>query len=142
MNDEASTPQAAQVLGGLTPYLEVDGATKAAEFYCKAFGAEQVFAYPPDEQGRTMHIHLHVNGSTLMIGDPFPEHGHPHQPAAGYTLQLHLKDSEIEDWFQRAVDAGCEVTTPLQIMFWGDRWGAVKDPFGVHWAMNAPVKKG
>ena len=48
---------------------------------------------------------------------------------------------DIDRWFQRAVDAGCEVTTPLQVMFWGDRWGAVRDPFGVHWAMNAPVKK-
>lgn len=141
MNDQASNAQQAEVLGGLTPYLEVDGATKAAEFYRRAFGAEQVFAYPPDEKGRTMHVHLHVNGSTLMIGDPFPEHGHPHRQAAGYTLQLHLDDGEIERSFQRAVDAGCEVTTPLQVMFWGDRWGALRDPFGVHWAMNAPVKK-
>lgn len=141
MTDQTNAQPAPKVLGGLTAYLEVQGAAKAAEFYRKAFDAEQVFAYPPDEQGRTMHIHLYVNGSTLMIGDPFPEHGHPHQPAAGYTLQLHLKDSEIEAWFKRAVDAGCEITTPLQVMFWGDRWGAVKDPFGVHWAMNAPVAK-
>lgn len=141
MTEQASNPQAAPVLGGLTPYLEVDGAFKAAEFYEKAFGAKRIFAYPPDEQGRTMHIHLHVNGSTLMLGDAFPEHGHPHQPAAGYTLQLHLTDADIGEWFQRAVDAGCAVTTPLQLMFWGDRWGALRDPFGVNWAMNAPVKQ-
>ena len=139
MNDQATSPQQAKVLGGLTPYLEVDGASKAAEFYRKAFGAQQVFAYPPDDQGRTMHIHLHVNGSTLMLGDPFPEHGHPHRPAAGYTLQLHLDDSEIERWFQRAVDAGCEVTTPLQVMFWGDRYGQVVDPFGHSWSFTSPL---
>ena len=47
---EASTPQEAKVLGGLTPYLNVDGALKASEFYRKAFGATLVFAYPPDEE--------------------------------------------------------------------------------------------
>ena len=134
------SPQAAQVLGGLTPYLGIDGATKAASFYEKAFGARQVFAYPPDEQGRTMHIHLHVNGSSLMLGDFYPEHGHPVKAVQACTMQLHLTEENIDEWWQRAVDAGCEVTTPLQVMFWGDRWGALRDPFGVEWAMNAPVK--
>ncbi|MGN6144380.1 MAG: VOC family protein [Mesorhizobium sp.] len=134
------SPQAAQVLGGLTPYLGIDGATKAATFYEKAFGARQVFAYPPDEQGRTMHIHLHVNGSSLMLGDFYPEHGHPVKAVQACTMQLHLTEENIDEWWQRAVDAGCEVTTPLQVMFWGDRWGALRDPFGVEWAMNAPVK--
>jgi uncharacterized glyoxalase superfamily protein PhnB len=55
-------------------------------------------------------------------------------------MQLHLTDGNIDAWWQRAVDAGCAVVTPLQVMFWGDRWGQVKDPFGVAWAMNAPVK--
>lgn len=140
MTDQTPIQPRAEVLGGLTPYLQVDGAFKAADFYKKAFGAEQVFAYPPDEQGRTMHIHLHINGSTLMLGDAYPEHGHPHKAAQGYTLQLHLDDGDIDEWWQRAVDAGCEVVTPLQVMFWGDRWGQLNDPFGVAWAMNAPVK--
>lgn len=126
--------------GGLCAYLEVDGALKAAAFYEKAFGAEQVFAVPPDEQGRTMHVHLYVNGSSLMLGDAYPEHGHPHQPAQGYTLQLHLGGDEIDSWWQRAVDAGCTVEMPLDVMFWGDRWGSLRDPFGVSWAMNAPAK--
>lgn len=134
------SPQAAQVLGGLTPYLGIDGATKAAAFYEKAFGARHVFAYPPDEQGRTMHIHLHVNGSSLMLGDFYPEHGHPVKAVQACTMQLHLTEENIDEWWQRAVDAGCEVTTPLQVMFWGDRWGALRDPFGVEWAMNAPIK--
>jgi PhnB protein len=125
--------------GGLTPYLEVDGALKAAEFYAQAFAAEKAFAAPPDEQGRYMHIHLYVNGSSLMLVDPFPEYGHAHEPAAGYTLQLHLPADEVDAWWQRAIDAGCTVEMPLQEMFWGDRWGSLRDPFGVLWAMNAPV---
>lgn len=143
MNDtitQSDQPPPAKVLGGLTPYIAVDGALNAAEFYGKAFGAETVFSYPPDEQGRTMHVHLHINGSTLMLSDGFPDHGHPALKAQGYTLQLHLDDNDIDGWWQRAVDAGCEVTSPLNVMFWGDRWGSLRDPFGVDWAMNAPVK--
>ena len=124
--------------GGLTPYLEVEGALKAAEFYERAFGAETVYVVPPDEQGRTMHVHQYVNGSSLMIGDPYPDYGHPHQPAAGYTLQLHYDAKEVDTAWQRAIDTGCTVEMPLQEMFWGDRWGSLRDPFGVLWAMNAP----
>ena len=58
----------------------------------------------------------------------------------GYTLQLHLATDAIDRWWKRAVDAGCEVMMPLDVMFWGDRWGSLRDPFGVDWAMNAPVK--
>ncbi|MBR2687177.1 MAG: VOC family protein [Aquamicrobium sp.] len=127
-----------KVLGGLIAYLQVDGATKAAEFYKRAFGAEEVFAYPPDEQGRTMHIHLYINGSSLMLCDAYPDHGHPHQPAQGYTMQLILQADNIDSWWSRAVEAGCDIESPLADMFWGDRWGSLRDPFGVNWAMNAP----
>ncbi len=142
MPEQNPAQAAAKVLGGMTPYITVDGALKAADFYAKAFAARQVFAYPPDDKGRTMHVHLHVNGSTLMLSDGFPEHGHPALKAQGYTLQLHLDDAEIETWWQRAVDAGCTVVNPLQPMFWGDRWGSLRDPFGVDWAMNAPISQG
>lgn len=129
-----------KVLGGLVPYLQVDGALKAAEFYRRAVGAEQVFAYPPDEQGRTMHVHLYVNGSSLMLSDAYPEHGQPHKPAQGFTLQLVFDNGrDLDAWWNRAVEAGMEVAMPLQEMFWGDRWGQLRDRFGVDWAMNAPA---
>ncbi len=142
MSDANARPQTQpmpRALGGLTPYLQLDGALKAAAFYEKAFGAEQVYAVPPDDEGRTMHVHLYVNGSSLMLSDAYPEHGHPHQPVQGCTMQLHLTAGDIDSWWQRAVDAGCEVVVPLDLMFWGDRWGSQRDPFGVDWAMNAPV---
>jgi PhnB protein len=122
------------VLGGLTPYLQVDGAGKAAEFYVRAFGGEEVFRAPEDDQGRTMHIHLYVNGSSLMLSDPFPEHCHPLQQPQGFNLTLQVKD--IDAWFNRAVAAGVTVLMPVQDMFWGARYCQLRDPFGVVWAMN------
>ena len=140
MTDQTPIPSA-PVLGGLIAYLQVDGALKAAEFFGKAFGAETVYAYPPDEHGRTMHVHLHINGSSLMLSDAYPDHGHPHQQPQGYTMQLLPGADEIDKWWKRAVDAGCEVVMPLDVMFWGDRYGQLRDPFGILWSMNAPVGK-
>jgi PhnB protein len=123
-----------EVKGGIAPYLSVSDASKAAEFYVKAFGATEAFRYPPDDKGRYLHIHLYVNGGSLMLSDPFPDHGHPHQPAQGYTL--HMRVDDVDAWWKRAVDAGAEVVLPLQRMFWGDRYGQLRDPFGVLWSMG------
>jgi uncharacterized glyoxalase superfamily protein PhnB len=120
--------------GGVIAYLAVDGAVKAAEFYCKAFAAEVAAQHPVDEKGRTMHIHLYVNGSSVMLGDFYEEHGHRKVAPQGFTLQLIVDD--INAWFDRAVAAGCEAVVPPQKMFWGDIWGQVRDPFGFAWAFN------
>jgi len=125
--------------GGLVAYLTVDGAVKAASFYEKAFGAETAAVIPPDASGRTMHVHLYVNGSSLMMSDAYPDHGHPWREPAGFSLTLMVED--VDQWFDRAIGAGCTATTPPADMFWGDRYAAVKDPFGVAWAMNGPVRK-
>jgi PhnB protein len=124
------------VLGGVVPYLNVSNAGAAADFYVKAFGAKEVFRYPPDEKGRHMHIHLHLNGGSLMLSDPFPEHGCEHKDPQGFNL--HMKVQGIDKAFQRAVDAGATVVMPVQKMFWGDRYGQLRDPFGVTWAMGEP----
>ncbi len=126
-------------MGGVIPYLTVKGGAKAADFYQKAFGAKEVQRIPmPD--GRLMHCHLEINGGSLMLCDEFPEHGYAHTPSGSYTMQLVLDDAD--PWWKRAVDAGCEVVLPLDRAPWGDRYGKLKDPFGVSWAVNEPAKKG
>jgi PhnB protein len=84
-----------------------------------------------------MHVHLYVNGGSLMLSDPYPEQGCPFKPQQGYSL--HLQVDDVEAWWQRAVDAGLEILTPLQVMFWGDRWGQLRDAYGVRWSMGAPA---
>jgi uncharacterized glyoxalase superfamily protein PhnB len=132
-------PPLPPVKGGLTPYLTLDGALKAAEFYKKAFAAEVAASHPPDEKGRTMHVHLYINGSSLMLSDAYPEHGHPLTAPSAFNLTLQVAD--VDEWFAKAVAAGCSAVMPPQDMFWGDRYGQLKDPFGVLWAINGPVKK-
>jgi PhnB protein len=128
------TPQMAPVKGGVVAYLNVDGVVKAVEFYQKAFGAELAAMMPPDASGRTMHAHIYVNGSSIMLSDFYPEHGVPKVEPQAFSLTI-MTDS-IDADFKRAVEAGAAVVTEPQDMFWGDRFGALKDPWGVAWAMN------
>ncbi|KQP33680.1 glyoxalase [Methylobacterium sp. Leaf104] len=132
--NQSEPPTPAPVKSGLVPYLTVAGAMKAAEFYVRAFGAEIATAMPVDDQGRTMHVHLHLNGASLMLSDAFPEHGHSLQPPQAFTLMLMVDD--IDARYARAVEAGAVAVMPPADMFWGDRYGQLRDPFGVLWAMN------
>jgi PhnB protein len=131
--------QPVEVKGGVVAYLMLDGAMKAAEFYQRAFGATIAAAYPPDDQGRTMHVHLYINGSSVMLSDPFPEQGCGLEAPQGFTMTLMVKDIDAD--YDRAVKAGATAVMPPTDMFWGDRYGQMKDPFGVTWAMNAPITR-
>ena len=128
------TPAMAPVKGGVVAYLSIDGAAKAVEFYKTAFGAEVASMQPVDDKGRTMHAHIYLNGTSIMMSDFYPEHGHPVVPAQGFNLMIPTNNIDAD--YKRAVDAGCTPTQPPQDMFWGDRYGQLKDPFGFTWAMN------
>lgn len=126
-----------QVRGGLVAYLQVNGASKASEFYQRAFGATEVARQPVDDKGRTMHVHLYVNDSSLMRSDAYPEYGHALETPQAFNLTLQVED--IDAWWTRAVAAGATVVMPVQDMFWGARYGQLRDPFGVRWSINQPL---
>jgi uncharacterized glyoxalase superfamily protein PhnB len=121
---------------GVIPHLNVVGAAKAAEFYQKAFGAQELMRLPAPDGERLMHCALVINGGSLFLCDCFPEmgHGYEHQPSNSFTM--HLQVDDIDAWFDRAVQAGAEVLEPVSLMFWGDRYGRLRDPFGVCWSMG------
>jgi uncharacterized glyoxalase superfamily protein PhnB len=135
----ANPPVNPPVLGGVAPYLSVSNATKAADFYKQAFSATEAMRMPPDEKGRYLHIHLVINGGSLMLADAFPDHGHPLEKPAAFML--HLQVDDVDAWWKRAVAAGAEAVLPVSEMFWGDRYGQLRDPFGVLWSIATPIKK-
>jgi uncharacterized glyoxalase superfamily protein PhnB len=71
-----------------------------------------------------------------MLSDAYPEHGHPLKTPQGFMLHLQVED--VDAWWDRAVAAGAEIVLPLQLMFWGDRYGQLRDPFGVLWSLSEP----
>jgi PhnB protein len=120
-------------------YLHPKGgrAAEAAEFYKKAFAAEEAFRNAA-EDGRLMHIHLRINGGSLLMSDEFPEYSQSQvRDMGGFTIHLQVDDADA--WWERAVAAGCEVRMPLENQFWGDRYGSLRDPFGVDWSIGGPV---
>jgi PhnB protein len=134
------SPEQRGPTGGLTPYLCVggEGAAAASAFYQRAFAASEKTRIPAQDGQRLMHCALTINGVDLLFSDGFPEHGHPAQTPAGITLHLQVDDADA--WFNRAIDAGCEATLPVTDMFWGDRYGVLRDPFGFAWSIGSTPK--
>lgn len=126
---------------GLTPHIAIADkrASEAIDFYKKAFGATEQVRMPAEDGVRLMHAHLLVNGSSLMMHDDFPEYsGSAMAAPSGVTLHLQVDDTDA--WFKRAVDAGATAVMGPEDMFWGDRYGQVKDPFGHLWSIGPPIK--
>jgi PhnB protein len=136
MQSEQQSP-----MGGVTAHITIRDrrAAEAIDFYARAFGAEEMMRHASDD-GRLMHAHLKINGGSLMMHDDFPEHsGGPAKEPAGTILHLQVDDADR--WWNRAVEAGCEVRFPLEDQFWGDRYGQLKDPFGHTWSIGAAIRR-
>ncbi len=126
-------------MSDLTPYLCVADSRAAIDWYGKVFQATVQGEPYIIGDGRVGHVELKIGESLLMMADPFPEVDvEPPDPANGSAVSLHLQVPDCDAMFRRAVEAGCEVRMPLEDMFWGDRYGQLRDPFGVTWAMVAP----
>ena len=108
----------------LTPYLNVKRAAEAIAFYKTAFGAEEVFRMP-GPGGAIMHAELRIGDSMLMMSEALQ------QPPSSATIFMYVTDTDAV--FERAVKAGATAKMAPQDMFWGDRFGAVTDPFGITW---------
>lgn len=128
---------------GLVPHLTIGGrrAADAIEFYKKAFGAQEQMRMPADDGERVLHAHLLINGASLMLNDDFPEYRGAGELPAPAGVTLHLQVDNSDRWYDRAVAAGATPTMPLADMFWGDRYGQVRDPFGHTWSIGSPIAK-
>ena len=119
---------------GVTPYISVDGARRAIDFYVKAFGGIEREAIPNEAGDRLMHGQVDINGSAVFVCDFFPDYGYAPVAPQAFNLHLHVDDAQL--WWDRAVAAGATVSSPIKVEFWGDIYGQLKDPFGVTWAIG------
>jgi PhnB protein len=126
-----------------TPYLSINGAAKALEFYRKAFGAEELLRMPmPD--GKVGHAEIQIGSSRIMLADEFPNMpeavAKSPKSLGGTSFGICLYVPEVDAAFQRAVDAGATVKRPVQEQFYGDRSGVIEDPFGHIWTIASHVE--
>lgn len=124
----------------ITAYLIVDGADAAIELYQKALGAEVMSVHKmPD--GKVLNAQLKIGNSMLMLNDEWPDWGAIGPKKIGNTaVTMHLYVNDVDSAWQRAVDAGFEVSMPLDNAPWGDRYGSLKDPFGHSWSLATHIE--
>jgi len=116
----------------VTPSFTFKDSKKAIEFYKKAFGANVLDVFPnPTGQGM-MHATIQIGNSIVMMGDEGPQ-CQSAETLGGSPISLFIYVPNVDAAFKQAVAAGGTVAMPVADMFWGDRAGSIKDPFGYSW---------
>lgn len=124
----------------LNAYITIKGCSEAIEFYKKAFGAKEL--------GRLMmpngligHAEVEIEGSILMMADENIEWGNKSpQTIGGNPTSLGLYVKNVDQAYQKAIDAGATPVRPVEDMFYGDRVGQVMDPFGYKWSLATHIE--
>jgi PhnB protein len=124
----------------ITPYLAVDDASEAIEFYKRAFSAkEQGRMEGPD--GKIAHAELEIGDSKVMLSDPFPQFStRPPKELGGTSVSVFMYVEDVDAFVKQAVDAGATVEMEVEDQFWGDRFGTVTDPYGHMWSIATHVE--
>lgn len=124
----------------VSPYLHIDGASAAIDFYTQVLGATERMRMPgPD--GKLGHAELQLGDSVILLADEFPEGGALGPKAVGGTpVTISVYVDDVDQVFARAVDAGATVIRPVEDQFYGDRTGYFEDPFGHRWSISTHVE--
>jgi len=125
---------------GVTPYLCVNDAAAAIEFYKKAFGAIELMRLP-DPNGKIGHAEIRIGEAIVMLADENPDVDHVSPTTlGGSTVKLHMYVEDVDKFFETAIAAGAKVLIPIADQFYGDRSGRLKDPFGHIWLVSTHVE--
>jgi len=124
----------------VTPYLIINGAAQALEFYKRAFGAAETVRMP-DPKGRIAHAEIKIGDSMIMLADEHPEMGHRGPRTLGGTsVSILLYVPDVDTVFDRAIKAGAKSQRPVADQFYGDRMGTLEDPFGHVWTIGTHIE--
>jgi len=124
----------------VTPYLHIDGANAAIEFYSKVFGATERMRMPAPG-GKIGHAELQIGNSVIMLADEFPDMNVRGPKAIGgtpVTVMVYVED--VDQAFDRAIKGGAKEIRPVMDQFYGDRSGEFEDPFGHRWNVATHVE--
>ena len=124
------------------PYLSIQGARKAIEFYSRVFGVEPWLQLDmPD--GRVMHCEFRIGKTRLFVSDELPEHGGTPSPngVGATTVAIHAYVDDCDKVVKAMEDLGATVILEPTDMFWGERFGRVRDPFGHEWGIATRLRE-
>jgi PhnB protein len=123
-----------------TPYLIIDGAAKAIDFYKRAFGATELMR-APGPGGKLVHAEIKIGDSIIMLADEAPQMGYRSPTSlggSGTLILLYLED--VDRVAEQAIAAGAKVLQPVKDQFYGDRSGTFADPFGHLWTVATHIE--
>lgn len=124
----------------VAPYLFVEDAKAAIEFYKRAFGAsDHGMIETPD--GRVAHAEVKIGDTVLRICDNLPifDAKAPSE-LGGTTVEIFLFVEDVDEAVRRAEGSGATVKAEPTNQFWGDRLARLTDPFGHHWLVASRVE--
>jgi PhnB protein len=125
----------------VSAHIVVPDAGAAADWYVRAFGAEELSRVPLPG-GKVMTVELRFGDSVVHVASEFPEFGILSPLAIGGTATvLQIETDDAEAAWKRAVDAGADVLHELADQFWGERQGQLTDPFGHRWNISQRVRE-
>ncbi len=122
----------------VTPSFTFKDSKKAIEFYKKAFGAKVLDVLPAPNGRGTMHATIQIGNSIVMMGDemPNPNCSKSAESLGASPISFYIYVPNVDAAFKQAIAAGAVETMPVADMFWGDRCGSLKDPFGYSWMIG------
>lgn len=124
----------------VTPYLAIQGAAAAIDFYKKVFGAMELMRMP-GPAGKLGHVEIKVGDSKVMLADESEQMNFLGPKARGGTpVHIHLYVKDVDATVARAVEMGAKMMREVQDMFYGDRTAAIEDPFGHFWHVSTHIR--
>ncbi|MDD2759394.1 MAG: VOC family protein [Methylomonas sp.] len=124
----------------VTPYLTVEDADAALAFYRQAFGASEILRLNMAD-GKIGHAEFKIGESNFMISDEYPNASSTSpKTLGGSSVKLHLYVGDVDAVFAHALAAGATQAMAPADQFWGDRMGALIDPFGHHWLLATHIE--
>jgi len=124
----------------VSPYLIVDGAARALEFYRHVFGAVEIFRHKAPD-GKIGHAEMRIGDTVIKLADEFPDHdAHPPRKFGGSPVSLHLYCEDVDAVAAKAIAGGAKVKRPVADQFYGDRLGTLEDPFGHTWPISTHIE--
>jgi PhnB protein len=137
----ATVPPIPEGYPRVTPYLQVDGASAAIDFYTHVLGATERARMPGDTPDRVGHAELQLGDSIIMLADEFPDLGFlGPRTIGGSPVTIHVYVEDVDAVVERARQAGARVLEEPTEQFYGDRSGQFEDPFGHRWNIASHVE--
>lgn len=143
---KASTKRKKQVTAipkgyhSITPYLIINDAARAIDFYKKAFGAKEIMRME-QPGGKIGHAELKIGDAKIMLADEHPEiDARSPQSYGGTPVGIHLYIKNVDSIVNKAVSNGAKLVNPVENRFYGDRSGTLEDPYGHKWYVSTHIE--